>query len=206
MAELNRCRITAVLTADTAVELRIYRLTELDSHFHELTNASLIELSERIVLEDLLVVVSAEELTSIVTREAVSHLSKVICTEAEEVSVLSDLVSCKSSSRDLDHCTNFVLEVSASLSDNSVSSLNNYLLNELELLNVAYERDHDLRLNVPIGVLLLNVDSSLDNSLCLHCSDLRICYSKTASSVTHHGVELVERSDYVLDISNSLTL
>jgi len=67
VAELNRCRITAVLAADTAVELRINRLTELDSHFHELTNASLIELSERIVLEDLLVVVSAEELASVVT-------------------------------------------------------------------------------------------------------------------------------------------
>ena len=67
MAELNRCRIAAVLAADTAVELRIYRFTELDSHFHELTNTSLIELSERIVLEDFLVVVSAEELTSIVT-------------------------------------------------------------------------------------------------------------------------------------------
>ena len=192
MAELNRCRITAVLTADTAVELRIYRLTELDSHFHELTNTSLIELSERIVLEDLLVVVSTQELACVVTREAVCHLCKVVCTEAEEVSVLSDLVSCKSSSGDLDHCTNFVLKVSAGLSDNSVSSLNNNLLNELELLNVAYERNHDLGLYVPVGVVLLNIDSSLDNSLCLHLSDLRICYSKTASSVTHHGVELVE--------------
>ena len=61
-------------------------LPSLDSHFHELANASLVELSERVVLEDLLVIVSVEELTCIVTAEAVSHLSKVVSTEAEEFS------------------------------------------------------------------------------------------------------------------------
>ena len=53
---------------------------------------------------------------------------------------------------------------------------------------------------------LLNIDSSLDNSLSLHLSDLRICYSETAASVTHHGVELVETGNDVLDSLNRLAL
>ena len=56
------------------------------------------------------------------------------------------------------------------------------------------------------GWLCLNIDSSLDNSFSLHLSNLRICYSKTAASVTHHGVELVERSNDVLDSLNGLAL
>ena len=74
VAEFNGGRVTAVFAADTAVELAVYRLAQFDCHLHQLANASLIQLSERIAFEDLSVVVSTEELTSIVTREAVSRL------------------------------------------------------------------------------------------------------------------------------------
>ena len=40
-----------MLTADTYVELVVYRLTELNSCFHKLANTCLVELSEWIVLE-----------------------------------------------------------------------------------------------------------------------------------------------------------
>ena len=206
MAELNRCRIAAVLAADTDVELGVNRLAELDSHLHELANANLVELCKRIVLEDLGVIVSVEELTSIVSGEAECHLSKVVSTEAEEVSVLSDIVSCESCTRNLDHSTNLVLEIGTCCCDDLISSLYNDVLNELELLILTNEGDHNLRNDSPVGVLCLNIDSSLDNSFCLHLSDLRICYSKTATSVAHHGVELVERSNDVLDSLNGLAL
>ena len=67
MAEFHGRRIAAVLTADTNMELVVYRLTEFDSCFHELANACLVKLSERIVLEDLSIIVSVEELTSVIS-------------------------------------------------------------------------------------------------------------------------------------------
>ncbi len=206
VAELNRGRIAAVLAADTYVELRTCSLTKLDSCLHQLTNADLVELSEGIVLEDLCIIVSVQELTSVVSGEAVCHLCQVVCTEAEELSFLSDIISCESCTRNLDHCTNFVLQLNASSLDNFISCSNNYILNVLQLLDLANEGDHDLGNDVPIGMSLLNVDSSLDNSSCLHLSDLRVCYCQTASTVTHHGVELVQASDKSLDVSNRLAL
>src|SRR5699024_10759633 len=157
-------------------------------------------------LKDLSVIVSVKELTSVITGESVCHLCKVVCTEAEEVSFFCDLVSCKSSSRDLDHCTNLILQVAACCGDLSVSCLNNKLLNIFKLFHVAYERDHDLRNDVPGRMSILHIDSRTDNSLCLHLSDLRICDCQTASTVTHHRVELMQAVDERFDLLNCLAL
>src|SRR5699024_2063202 len=118
----------------------------------------------------------------------------------------SDLVSCKSSSRDLDHCTNFVLKVASCSSDLSVSCLNNEFLHVFQLFDITNKRDHDLRLNFPARMSFLYVDSRADNSLCLHLCDLRICYSQTASTVTHHRVELMEAVDDLFDPLNGFAL
>ena len=53
---------------------------------------------------------------------------------------------------------------------------------------------------------LLNLDSSADNSLCLHLCDFGIGNSQTAAAVTHHRVELVERLNDSLDLVNGLAL
>ena len=52
----------------------------------------------------------------------------------------------------------------------------------------------------------LNVDSCTDNCACLHLSDFRISYSQTASTMTHHRVELMQRIDDSFDLLNSFTL
>ena len=41
---------------------------------------------------------------------------------------------------------------------------------------------------------------------CLHLSDFRISYSKTASTMTHHRVELVQTSDDCFNLLNSFAL
>ena len=53
---------------------------------------------------------------------------------------------------------------------------------------------------------LLNVDCCADNSLGLHLCNLRIGNSQTASTMTHHRVELVQRSDDILNGLNALAL
>ena len=53
---------------------------------------------------------------------------------------------------------------------------------------------------------LLHVQRSADNSLGLHHSDFRIGNRQTAATVTHHGVELVERINDSLDLFHGLAL
>ena len=67
MAELYGRRISAMLAADTDVKFLIHRLSKLNGHLHQLTNACLVKFRERIVLEDLSVIVSVKELACIVT-------------------------------------------------------------------------------------------------------------------------------------------
>ena len=52
----------------------------------------------------------------------------------------------------------------------------------------------------------LNFDCCTDNSLCLHLSNLRICDCKTASTMTHHWVELMQAVDDSLDLFYALAL
>ena len=136
------------------MESGIDRLAEVKSHLHELSNAVLVKLCERIVLKDLCVIVSVKELTGIVTAEAEGHLSKVVGSEAEEVSFLCNLISGERSSRNFNHCANFILEVSACCGDFCVSSFNNKLLNILKLFNFANERNHDFRNDLPVRMSL----------------------------------------------------
>ena len=58
-----------MLAADTDVKLRIYRLTKLDSHFHKFAYTCLVKLCKWIVLVNLSIIVSVEELAGIVILE-----------------------------------------------------------------------------------------------------------------------------------------
>ena len=112
MAELDGGRIAAVLAADTAVNLGSESSYQGSTAISiSLPTPMVIKSCERIRLIDLVGVVCRQELAGIVTAEAEGHLSKVVGAEAEELSFLSDLVSSQSSSRNLDHGTNFVLKV-----------------------------------------------------------------------------------------------
>ena len=88
MEELNRSRVAAVLAADAQLDVRAGLLAELGSHLNELANAVLVKAGERIRLVDLLVVVRAEELGRVVTREAEGHLGQVVGAEGEELRLL----------------------------------------------------------------------------------------------------------------------
>ena len=61
VAELDGARVAAVLAADAELDVRSRGLAKLASHLDQLADANLIELCERIVLVDLLVVVRIED-------------------------------------------------------------------------------------------------------------------------------------------------
>src|ERR1017187_7622828 len=68
VAELHRTRPPAVLAADADFEFGIGLASQLDSHLHQLADAFLIEDGERIVGEDLVLLVVLLELRIVVAR------------------------------------------------------------------------------------------------------------------------------------------
>ena len=108
VAELYGAGVTAVLTADTAVQLGTGSFTVLHSHLHQLANAVTIQLGEGIVLKDLGVIVSVQELTGVITAEAVGHLGQVVGAEAEELSFFCHFVGGEASSKKTSSVANFL--------------------------------------------------------------------------------------------------
>src|SRR5699024_9753243 len=98
-----------------------------------------------------------------------------------------------------DHGTNFVLHVNASISNELVGGLDNHVLDVLEFLDLAHQRNHDVRGDhlVSLGA---DLQGSLDNGVGLHLGDFRIGNGQTAATVTHHGVELVQADNNVVQL------
>ena len=92
MAEFHGAGIAAVLAADTKLQVRIGGAALLCGHGHKLAHALLIQLSKRIGLVDLVLIVRRQELSGVVAGEAEGHLRQVVGTEGEELSLLCDLV------------------------------------------------------------------------------------------------------------------
>ena len=190
MAEFDSRRIAALLAADTEFDVGSGGLTAFDSNLHKLAYTYLVESCEGVGFENLLHIVFVKELTGVVSGETESHLSEVIGTEGEEFSFFSDFVSSQSRSGDFYHSTDMVFHRGIVSLENLFGSLYDYALNVLQFLYVAYERYHDFGNNVE--TFLSYSQSSLDDSLRLHFCNFGISYGKTATSVTHHRVELVQ--------------
>src|SRR5699024_4481280 len=101
----------AVLAADTEVDVGASGTAELAGHVDQLADADLVETLERVVVEDLLLVVAGQEAAGVVTGEAEGHLGEVVGAEGEELGLLGYLIGGQSRARDLDHGADQVLEV-----------------------------------------------------------------------------------------------
>jgi hypothetical protein len=80
-AELNRARLTTMLTTDTATEIWTNLTTLLNSELDETAYTSLVENLEWVYLQNLLVEVYRQERSDIVAAVTEGHLSKVVSTE-----------------------------------------------------------------------------------------------------------------------------
>ena len=206
MAELHAHGVAAVLAADAAVQLRTNLLALLHSHLHQGTDAGLIQLGEGVVLEDLGVVVGVQELACVVTAEAVGQLGQVVGAEAEELRFLGDLVGSQAGAGNLDHGADLIVQLGTGCSNLGVRRLDHHVLDELQLLGVAGQGDHDFRHQRPVGVTTLHCQRRADDGLGLHGGDFGVGDRQTAAAVTHHGVELVQGSNDILDLLSGLAL
>src|SRR5512133_3881744 len=100
MAELDTFRVATVFAADAELDVRAGLASELDGHFHELADASLIDGGKRILLHDVQFGIGWEEAAGIVAAHPEGGLGEVVGAEAEELSILRNLIGHESASWD----------------------------------------------------------------------------------------------------------
>ena len=114
-----------MLAADTTLEVWSLRTATLDTILYELADTLSIDGLERISVQNLVAEILTHECSNVITREAESHLSKVIGTEREELCGTGHSVTGEGGTRNLDHGTELVVDRSAvhtlNLSLNSVA-------------------------------------------------------------------------------------
>ena len=195
-----------MFAADTDVQVRIFSLTKLDCHFHQLADTILVKFCKWVVFEDLSLVVCFQELACVITGESESHLCQVVGSEAEEVCIFCDLICGQSCTRDLNHGTYLILQVCACCCDLFICSIYHCLLYKAKLFVITDQWNHDFRTNTPVWMFLLYVDGCTDDCSCLHLGDLRISNSQTNSTMSHHWIEFVQGIDDTLDLFYGLAL
>ena len=191
MAEFDGGRISAVLAADAQFKIRTGAAALFRRHADELSHAVLIQLGERIGFINLALIVVNQELARIVTGEAVGHLGQVIGSEGEELRFFSDLIGQKSRARNLDHGPDMVGDIGISLRLHLLCGFHYHVLDELQLLFISDERNHDLGNNVE-ALLFLHLNGCLNDRSGLHPCDLRVGDGQAAASVAHHRVKLMQ--------------
>src|SRR5262245_25041773 len=171
VAELDRGRLPAVLTADADLEVRTRAPPALDTDLDELAHAFLVEDGEGIVGQHALLEIVGQELRDVVAAVAEGHLREVVGAEREELRVLGDLVGDERRPRHLDHGADRVADRHAHLDEHGVGDLLRVLVGEPHLVDGAGERDHDLGLHSQ--ALLGDRAGSLQDAAHLHGVDLR---------------------------------
>ena len=102
VAELDGAGVAAMLAADAQNDVGTGSAALFGSNLHQLANALLVQTGEGVVLVNLVLVVSAQELAGVVTGEAEGHLGQVVGAEGEELGLLGDLVGSQGGAGDLD--------------------------------------------------------------------------------------------------------
>ena len=190
MAELNGCRISAVLSADTALKVGPLAASTLDTVLNELAYALDIDGLERIGIENLVSEVVTHKCTYIVAAEAEGHLGKVVCTEGEELGGTGHTVRSKGCAGDLDHCAEVILDLLLEVILDLNANLLAVSLLELKLAGRYGNRNHNLGLRME--TFLLKLCRGGEDCPVLSLGDKRIGNVETHSPVAHHRVDLVE--------------
>src|SRR4029453_18058339 len=101
LEELNRRRVAAVLTADAELQVGARAAPLLHRDLDELADASDVNRRERILLDDLELLIVRQERARVVARHAQTGLREIVRAETEELRRLRDLVSGQCAARDL---------------------------------------------------------------------------------------------------------
>jgi len=148
MAELNRGRLTPVLTADTAFKRRRYFATFLHSHANKLSHTVLINHGEGIMFQNTLIEIHRKELGHIVTTVTKGQLRQVIGAKGEEIGFLRYLMCRKCGSWNLNHRADLIFHGVALLGKHLLNGVFNDIFLRHEFIHNAGEWNHDLRYGI----------------------------------------------------------
>ena len=180
-----------MLATDTTFEVLTCLTTLLNTHLDELTNTLLIENLEWIDIQNLLFKITWEEACDVITAVTEGHLGKVVSTKAEVFCLLCNDISCQSSTRNLNHCTNLEWNFNTFLLEELCCCLTNDALLDIKLIDNTNQWYHNLWLRVIS--FSLQLDSCTKDSLGLHGCNLWECVAQTTTTKTQHWVVLGER-------------
>src|SRR5204863_3798920 len=142
--EMNRRGVAAVLAADSDLQRGTRLASALDADADEIADALHVDRRERILFEDLLLLIDLQELPDVVAREPERELREIVRAEREELGVLGDLIGDDRAARHLDHGADEVLDANALLLHRLAGDAvdNGFLI--AQLLHDPDERNHDL--------------------------------------------------------------
>src|SRR6478609_6215896 len=92
LKEMNGCRVAAVFTADADLQILARQTAALDANRDDRAHAVDVDRRERILVENLLVLVDLQEFPDIVSRKAERQLREVVRAKGEELRLLRDLI------------------------------------------------------------------------------------------------------------------
>src|SRR6476661_10860196 len=111
VTELHAPGLSSVLPADADLQLRAHASSCGNGQRNKLANPGLVKDLEWIVGKDATVHIGGQEAAGIVSRQPISSLGEVVCSEGKELGLASDLVGGQRRARQLDHGTNGVVEL-----------------------------------------------------------------------------------------------
>ena len=92
-----------MLAADAQLDFGTRFAAFFNRDFHQPANAGHVDRGERILLDDLEVLIGGQERAGIVAAHAERGLGEIVRAEAEELGFLGDLVGHDAGARDFDH-------------------------------------------------------------------------------------------------------
>ena len=206
VAEFYGRRIAAMFAANAAGHTGTRLSAQFHRHLHQLADAHGIKARKRIGFINLVRIVRGQELACVVAREAERHLRQVVRTEAEEFRLFRNLVRRQRRAGNFNHRTYFVLQIGFRSRNQLVRRLNNDVFHELQFFHFAGKRNHDFGNDVPVRMSCLHGHRRLNHGFRLHHGDFGIRYRQTATAVSHHRVEFVQRIDDFFNLLHALVL
>ena len=157
---------------------------------HELSDAALIYVEERICLEYAILYVLSDELSCIIPRKPECHLCEVVRPEGEVLGIPCKLICYEGSPRNLYHRSDLILNLNPCLHEYLGGYPVNHLLQGHELPVIGYEGKHYLRPD--IYALPLALTCCLYDRPYLHLVDLRVGNAEPRTPKPEHRVYLLK--------------
>src|SRR5260221_9450522 len=181
MAEGDRTRLAAMLTADPDLEVRPRLPAARDRPENELAHSFLVKSVEGVLRqnpETMLVDILGEEVTGVIAGERHRHLCQVVRAEGEELRFPGDPPRQQGGARNLDHRADRIADPGTLLAENALTDLARALRQDRDLFRIHHQWMHDLRLHRDAPAL--HGRRRFEDGPYLHLQDLRIGQAKTA--------------------------